>query len=86
LIDLIGKVYQASEAILRDLQSTPIYADLRPREQARLFGDRLGNGILATLLQLARLGKLNLELAHRVLKTPHELYAIIEKLQSSPAI
>ena len=57
LTHLIEKVYQATEAILRDLQSNPAYADLRPREQARLFGGTVGNDKLATLLQLARVGK-----------------------------
>ncbi len=86
LNDFIGKISRASEVILRDLRSNPAYADLRPREQARLFGDRSGNGRLATLLQLARLGKLNIELAHQVLKTPDELDEAIKKLQSLPAI
>jgi len=79
LINLIEKIYRESEAIMRDLQSKPGYADLRPREQARLFGDTVGNDTLATLLQLARLGKLNVELAHKILKTPNELLEAIEK-------
>jgi hypothetical protein len=81
LIDLIQKVYQVSEIILRDLQSDPGYADLRPREQVRLFSAAAGNDKLATLLQLARIGKLNIELAHKILKTPGELHEAIKKIQ-----
>ena len=80
LTHLIEKVYQATEAILRDLQSNPAYADLRPREQARLFGETVGNDKLATLLQLARVGKLDVELAHKILKTPDELQEAINKI------
>ena len=85
LNDFIAQVYQGSEAILHDLQSDPTYADLRPREQARLFGQQAGTDRLATLLQLARLGKLNPELARQILKTPDELDAAIKKLQSLSA-
>lgn len=81
LVNLIEKIYQTSEAIMLDMQSKPGYADLRPREQARLFGYTAGNGTLATLLQLARLGKLNIELAHKILKTPDELHEALEKIQ-----
>ncbi len=81
LIDLIAKIYQSSETILHDLQSKPEYAGLRPREQARMFGAAAGTGTLATLLNLARVGKLDAELAHRILKTSVELREVIGKLK-----
>jgi serine/threonine protein phosphatase 1 len=82
LNDFLGQVYQASAAILHDLQSHLTYANLRPREQARLFSDRAGTDRLATLLHLARLDKLNVELAQQVLKTPDELEAAIKRLHA----
>jgi len=81
LVDLIQKVYQANEIILRDLQSDPGYAGTNPREQVRMFGEAVGNGKLATLLQLARVGKLDVELAHKILKTPNELRESINEFQ-----
>ena len=80
LIDLIRKIYQANETILRELQLNPAYADSNPRGQARLFGNLAGNGKLATLLQLARLGKLDAELARKILKNPNELREMIKKI------
>ena len=80
LTSLIENIYQATEAILRDLQSNPAYADLRPREQVRLFGEAVGNDNLATLLQLARVGKLDVDLAYKILKTPDELQEVINKI------
>jgi serine/threonine protein phosphatase 1 len=80
---LLERVYQTSATILGKLQAEPEYADLRPREQARLFGSRAGNGILATLLQLARLGKLDVDLAHRVLKTPDALHPVIQQIDKA---
>jgi hypothetical protein len=53
---------------------------LRPREQARLFGSQAGNGVLGTLLHLARLGKLDMDLAHRVLKTPDALDPAMQEI------
>jgi hypothetical protein len=82
LNDLIAQVYQASAAILHDLQSDPDYLDLRLREQARLFGQRAGTDRLATLLHLVRLGKLNPEVAQHVLKTPQELDAAMRDIHS----
>jgi serine/threonine protein phosphatase 1 len=81
LILLIEKVYRTSETILCDLQSNPVYADLRPREQARKFSEKVGKDTLATLLQLARVGKLDVALAHKILKSPDELQAVIDKIQ-----
>lgn len=78
----IAQVDQASTVILHDLQSDSIYAGLRPREQARLFGQRAGTDRLATLLHLARLGKLKAEVARQVLTTPAELDAAIDQLRS----
>jgi Calcineurin-like phosphoesterase len=77
---LIAKIYQTSASILSRLQRDPGYAELRPREQAHLFGSRVGNGALGALLQLARLGKLDVDLAHRVLKTPAALYPIVQQV------
>ena len=80
LVDLIPRITRLSETILCDLESEPGYAVLRPREQARLFGERAGNGTLGALLQLARKGKLDVGLAHRVLRNPEALRATIQKL------
>ncbi len=77
---LIAKVYQTSASILSRLQREPEYAELPPREQAHLFGSRAGNGALGALLQLARLGKLDADLAHRILKTPAALYPVVQRV------
>ena len=73
LVILIGEVYQKSESILRGLQSRPGYTQLRPRQQARLFGEMAGEGLLAILLQLARLNKLNAEIARKIIKSPDKV-------------
>jgi serine/threonine protein phosphatase 1 len=83
LHDFIAQVSQTSAAILHELQSDPTYADLRPREQARLFGQQAGTDRLATLLHLARVGKLNTEVARQILKAPAELDVMIKQLHSS---
>ncbi len=81
LIHLVERVHQVFETILHDLQSDPAYTDLSPREQVRLFGDTVGNDTLATLLQIARVGKLDVELAYKILKTPDKLLEVIDKIQ-----
>jgi len=69
---LIEKIRRASQSILHELLSEPGYIDLSPRAQARLFSGKVGEGILATLLQLARVNKLNVNIAHTIIKRPDE--------------
>jgi serine/threonine protein phosphatase 1 len=83
LVILIEKVFQASQSVLRELQSEPGYADLPPRALARRFGSRAGDEPLATLLQLARLGRLEVALAQKVLRTPEAVYAAIAKIEDA---
>jgi hypothetical protein len=81
LAALIEKTYQVSASIMQRLLSEADYLELPPRVQVERFGSRAGDGPLATLLQLARLGKLNVELAHKILKTPIALNSVIEKIE-----
>jgi hypothetical protein len=83
LVGMIRMSYQVSQAILSELQSKPEYADLKPRQQAQLFTERVGDGVWSTLLQLARLDKLNVESARRVLRNPLALNAVIKKMEEA---
>ncbi len=66
-----------SEAVIEDLlarlRSTPGFSELTPRAQAKLYAAEIGKGKLANLLQLARLGKLDLEMGRKILKDPGEI-------------
>jgi hypothetical protein len=64
---LIALVNQTCASILCTLHTEPGYADLSSRKQAQRFGERAGTGDTATLLQLARLGKLHAEIARKIL-------------------
>ena len=68
LVELIEKVQAASEAILAKLRFTPGYSQLKPRQQAKMYADIVGNGPSAVLMQMARLGKLDLESARKVVR------------------
>jgi hypothetical protein len=77
---LIEKVYQTSASMICKLLSEPGYSNLQPRDQSRLFGSQAGSGVLVALLQLARLGKLDVDLAHRVLKNPNALHSVVQQI------
>ncbi|HEY9152410.1 MAG TPA: hypothetical protein VIN60_05945, partial [Anaerolineales bacterium] len=70
-----------SAVILRGLQSEAGYAELRPRLQARSFGEKAGNGISAALLQLARIGKLNSDVARNIIKKQDLLSALHQQIE-----
>jgi len=82
LADLLPRIVKISETILCELQSEPGFAELRPRQQARRFGERAGNGQLGSLLQLARLGRLDGRLARQILRTPDSLQAVVQKIEA----
>lgn len=83
LADVIRIGYQVSQKILSQLQTESGYADLKPRQQAKLFSQMAGEGDWAALLNLARLDQLNIESARKVLKSPASLYEVIQKLEDT---
>ena len=82
LANLIAHVNQTCASILCTLHTEPGYADLSPRKQAQRFGDCAGTGDTATLLQLARLGKLHAEIARKILGDSQALKDTFHRLES----
>lgn len=82
LAGLVEKVSQACTTLMDELQSQPGFMDLRPRQQALLFGSKAGTGRLASLMHLARLGKLDMKIARKVAREPANLDALLSELQS----
>lgn len=70
LLALISKAQRLSQELQERLQASPVYAELSPRQQAQRYASEAGKGLFATLMQLARLGRLDLETARKILKEP----------------
>jgi hypothetical protein len=68
LVELIEKAKSASEVILTRLRGTAGYEELKPRQQAMLYAEIAGEGLAATLLQMARVGKLEPESFRKVIR------------------
>ena len=68
LAQLIEKARQANENLLDMIRSAQGFSELPPRKQAKLYAAEAGKGPFATLMQLARLEKLDLESARRLLE------------------
>lgn len=79
---MISIGYQANQKILGELQTQSGFADLKPRQQAKLLSDMAGEGAWAALLNLARLDQLNIESARKILKSPVSLYELIRKVEN----
>ena len=79
LEELLEKVRSTHQALLARLQAEPGYAELTARQQARLYSSKLKAGLFSTLMQLCRVGKLDLETARKIVKDP----AILSKMLSS---
>jgi hypothetical protein len=67
--------------MMRELRSEVDYLELPTRAHVRIFISGMGDGLLAIQLQLARAGRLDGDLAHKILKTPAELHSVIEELK-----
>lgn len=79
---LIERAYQVSETIMQRVGSMPGFADMTPRAQTRLYGAQIKDGTLLSILHLARLGKLNADLARKVVRTPSALQLMIQMIES----
>ena len=77
LAQLIEKVRQAHVNLLEQIQSYPGFSELPPRKQAKLYAAEAGKRPFATLMQLARLEKLNMESARKLLKNPSVVYKLL---------
>ena len=80
LLHLIGKVEEKANSIMLELRSEPGFDDLSVRKQAKRFSARVGNGVYAALLHLARLNQLNSATARKLLKSPEKLSAILNNI------
>ncbi len=78
LVRLIEKVSLANHDLLARLQSAPGFSELTPRVQAKLYAAETGKGKLANLMQLARLGKLDLNMGRKILKDPKEVQKLLQ--------
>lgn len=77
LAQLIEKARQANENLLDRMRSIPEYLELSPRQQAKRYAAEAGKDPFATLMQLARLEKLNIESGRRLLKYPAIVYQML---------
>jgi hypothetical protein len=77
LAQLIENARQANENLLDKIRSTPDFSELSSRQQAKLYAAEAGKGPFAILMHLARLGKLDMESARRLLKNPDVVYEIL---------
>jgi hypothetical protein len=91
LAKLINKIKITNDGLMARLQSMPVFSELTPRQQAKLYATHVseaGTGKFATLMQLARLSKLDLETGRKILKEPKEVHKLltgqIDETQSNP--
>ena len=77
---LIEKAKAANDSLLARLRLTPGFLELSARQQAKLyssFASEAGAGTFTTLMQLARLNKLDLEMGKKIMKEPGEVRKLL---------
>jgi serine/threonine protein phosphatase 1 len=67
---LVEQAKVANETLLARLHQEPDFAELTPRQQGKRYAENTGAGMFASLMQLARLGKLDAEMARKIVKEP----------------
>jgi serine/threonine protein phosphatase 1 len=76
LVQLVEKARQAHADLLAQL---PGFAEMTPDEQSARYAEKAGRGPFASLLHLARLGKLDAESARKVVKEPNAAKKLLGK-------
>jgi serine/threonine protein phosphatase 1 len=82
LIELIEKVEVVSEVIIAKLRFSRRYNKLKPRQQAKMYAEVVGEGPRAILLQMARVGKLDLEAARKIVRKVELISNITRQIDS----
>jgi len=67
---LVEQARSANQTLLTRLQQEPGFSKLTPRQQGKRYTENAGTGIFASLMQLARLGRLDAESARKIAKEP----------------
>ena len=81
LVWLVAWAQSAHENLFHELHAQDDFNALTARQQAKAYAEAAGSGPQAVLLQLARLGRLDVQSAQRVLREPGRAHALITKLQ-----
>jgi serine/threonine protein phosphatase 1 len=79
LVKLLPRIKRLCDVILQELR-TEAGDTATAEELEKRFAMRVGQGKLANLLHLVRLGKLNVDVARRILQTPASLQEILGRL------
>lgn len=73
LILVFQRLQEANSRLISQAQDIPGYTGLTPRQQTRLYSELVGQGMLANLLQLTRMGKLDIDLLRKIVQDPKQL-------------
>lgn len=80
-LDLIlGFVQTESEQLLAELENTPGFQQLKSRQQAKAYAERVSEHLVEALFHLARHGKLSKERARRILGEAEQVQIVMEQL------
>ncbi len=79
LDELMEQARSANQTLLMRLQQEPGFGELTPRQQGKRYAESAGAGMFASLMQLARLGRLDSELARKIVKEPSAAKKLLGK-------
>ncbi len=74
---LMERARSANQTLLARLQQEPGFSEITPRQQGKRYAENAGTGILASLMQLARLEKLDFESARKIVKEPNAVRKLL---------
>ncbi|MFZ5879775.1 MAG: metallophosphoesterase [Chloroflexota bacterium] len=81
LLKLLSHVTRLCDSILSEIHAGTYDIETATEDQQKRFAERAGTGKLSNLLHLARMGKLDLDLAKKVLRTPAVLQNMLDNLE-----
>ena len=78
---LFQKLQEVNSRFMSQVKDIPGYIDLTPRLQSRLYSELVGQGMLANLLHLTRVGKLDIDLMRKIVHDPKQLSLLMDSIK-----
>lgn len=77
---LFEMLQEANRRLMVRIQTQPGFMDRPSRQQAKLYSELVGQGAVANLLHLVRLGKLDIDKIRTIVRDPGQVSLLIQKV------
>jgi hypothetical protein len=75
------KFHEVNRRLMVRIQTQPGFMDRLARQQVILYSELVGQGMMANLLHLTRMGKLDINLMRKIVQDPKQLSLLMDSIK-----